>query len=90
MIFQVMTSGVKGDESGISGRNRPNSRQTMALGKGYVQLAQTPNRPASSMASQRCIPLLCITITSGARGDERGSLSTPTSASTRFSIRLLV
>src|SRR6266702_180501 len=90
MTLQIMASGEKGDVSGISGRAARNNRQIISLGKGYLQLAQTPKRLANSIASQRCIPLLCTMIISGVNGDVSGSATTPVSASTRLSILLLV
>ena len=58
MIFQVITSGENREVSGRSGKAFIKISPTTLLGKGYVQLAHTPNFSASFMASQRCIPLL--------------------------------
>ena len=90
MIFQVSSSGENAEASVSSGSACRKRSQTTLLGKGYLQLAQMPSLAASSMASQRCIPLLWTTRISGVKGDASGLRSTTASASTRFSIRLLV
>ena len=94
MSRQVITSGLKqGGSGGHSGSTAANRVSTILVGKGKSQLAQTPMRRASSIESQRCIPLLCTTMVSllnGVNGAGRGARTTRSRSSTSSSIRLLV
>jgi hypothetical protein len=60
------------------------------LGKGKAQFAQTPLCLASSMDTQRSIPLLWTTMISVEIGEDRGSLKIIDSCSAKISRRLLV
>ena len=86
MILNVIATGSKGDSSGRSGINFLKVFCKNRLGKRKEQLAQMLLCLASSMKTQRPIPLLCTTIISGETGEGSGSLTIRASCSARISM----
>ena len=70
---QAFTSGLRRSKSGTFSETVLNTSHVNLLGKGNLQFAQTPTLDASSMESQRSMPLLWTMITSLTKGEERGS-----------------
>ncbi len=88
-------SKAKGDDSGAgdagdAGITARNNRSRVSLGKRKSRPAHTPREAASSMESQRPIPLLMTTTVSLPRGGAGSLASVPAKASDRRFRELLV
>ena len=90
MIFQVMVSTLNSSSGAILGKKARRVRPMNARGNGNSQFMQIVEICAIRSESQRAMPRLCTTITSGASGELSGASNAAASWFASCSSRLLV